>query len=108
MANFRIMLHTAEGSDIDLIDVVPNAVDPSGYPNAFVIPTSWQWPTEGTLIDTAYPQFSSYRAYLQQKMSNPAATASTQVLNWYKYPNSAAGVLYPRPADAALLPAPTP
>ena len=45
-------------------------------PHGIVIPGKWQWPTERTRINVAYPQFNTW------------ASDHTKAKDWYKNPNS--------------------
>ena len=50
------------------------------YPFGFMIPTDWRPPTEGQLIDKAYPKFRFYHDWLNgEKTSPPPAEA----VNWF-------------------------
>lgn len=105
ISKFRILLHVKNtNQDIDLIDVNSSNFDSNGYPFGFIIPTNWQWPTEGANINNVYPNFPAYRQYLINKKLNPAATAADPVLNWFDYPVTGSTGLYPLPPTPPLLP----
>ncbi len=83
--NYRPYLHVNNtNSDIDLYEVNTgdNMISSDGYPFGVLIPDQWQWPTENTSIETVYPYFSEYRAWL----SGEVETLSYQAEYWYHYP----------------------
>ncbi len=112
ISKFRMVLYNLNTSqDIDIIDVLPNAYNPTtGYPFGMVVPTTWQWPTEGSVIDYGYPSFGDYRTYLLSKATNPNATASQATLNWFlnpvQDPNANQQYLYPAVPAPSPLPIP--
>jgi len=107
VSKFRMILHVKDtDKDIDIIDVDPQNYDSSGYPFGFIIPTDWQWPSEGTSIDTVYPMFSQYRQYLLDTASGNATTPPSSVLDWFNEPASGTTDLYPVIPGPNLLPIP--
>lgn len=83
--NYRPYLHVNNtNKDIDLYEVnsTDGMIDSQGYPFGLLIPDQWSWPSERTSIDTVYPYFSEYRAWL----SGETTTLSAMAENWYHYP----------------------
>jgi LruC domain-containing protein len=104
-SRLRMILHVKNtNQDIDLVDADPTNFDSNGYPFGFVIPTSWRWMAEGNKIDTAYPSFSDYRAYLLARAVVPNVPASPAVINWFLAPDPAQTSLYPAIPPLPLLP----
>jgi hypothetical protein len=102
-STFRVILHPIPTNlDIDIINVDPtNFVGATGYPWGFIIPTDWQWMTEGVKIDNGYPEFAQYRNFLAGQ------PATGDYMNWFNAPIQPAHpqVLYPSVPWTETLPA---
>jgi LruC domain-containing protein len=107
LAKFRMILHVKNtGQDIDTINSDPSNFDSNGNPFGFVIPASWQWPTEGTSIGAIYPSFLNYRTYLLQLAIQIGLVIPQDVQNWFNAPIGGSIGLYPLIAAPRLLPDP--
>ncbi len=77
-----ILQNHGQNSGIDIAEI--NSADKmiayDGYPLGFMIPTDWQPPVEGRLIDNNYPNFGLYRAWLNGDQSTPP---SQEALEWF-------------------------
>ena len=71
-AKVRKEMQGAYEHDFYMLHVSTAGTDPHGI----VIPGKWQWPTERTRINVAYPQFNTW------------ASDHTKAKDWYKNPNS--------------------
>ena len=71
-AKVRKEMQGAYEHDFYMLHVSTAGTDPHGI----VIPGKWQWPTERTRINVAYPQFSIW------------ASDHTKAKDWYKNPDS--------------------
>lgn len=83
-SKLRMVLHVKNTQkDIDIIDVDSANFDSNGYPFGFIIPSNWQWPREGVDINSAYPHFSKYQAYLLEKAAWPDTVVTPEAYNWF-------------------------
>jgi hypothetical protein len=71
-AKVRKEMQGAYEHDFYMLHVSTAGTDPHGI----VIPGKWQWPTERTRINVAYPQFNTW------------ASDHTKAKDWYKNPDS--------------------
>lgn len=69
------------GIDISEINRSDEMITPRGHPFGFMIPTDWQAPREGQLIDNAYPKFKYYRQWLLNGAQ--PAQATQEVKYWF-------------------------
>lgn len=68
------------GIDISEINSTDEMLAADGYPLGFMIPTDWDPPREGQLIDNKYSDFSFYRNWLNGDQS---MAPSQRALEWF-------------------------
>ena len=90
--DYRIYLNVKNtNKDIDLYTVNPNdgMIDANGYPFGLIVPDNWQWPLERVHIDSAYPHFEDYRAWLAGEVDE----LSYEAEHWYLSPSTDGNVI---------------
>lgn len=105
--SYRIYLNVKNtNSDIDLYTVNSGdgMIDANGYPFGLVVPDSWRWPLEGVNMDSAYPLFAEYRAWL----AGESEELSYEAEHWYLSPTTTDGLLIDQSKVDAILESTTP
>jgi LruC domain-containing protein len=68
-------------------------IDRNGYPFGIVVPVDWAWPLERVNVNTVYPHFPGYRAWLLDN----TLPISMMEKEWYRHPaTDAAGKIFNR------------
>lgn len=99
--SYRIYLNVNNtNNDIDLYTVNQSdgMIDNNGYPFGLIVPDSWRWPLEGQHIDTVYPHFDDYRAWL----SGESDELSYEAEHWYLSPVTTGGTIDSSTVDKIL------
>lgn len=68
---------------IDIVEINPSGEMISSatlYPLGFMIPTDWNPPAEGQLIDNLYPNFVKYRSWIVDPMRGPI---TDEIFYWF-------------------------